>query len=200
MSIKKHFIIDWETGGDSLNGKILNVAWTHFDTDQVENIDDIVERTSFLRLNYKHTSQDGYVFNKDTMEWWSTLPKELQAETFNNPEQGVDVLTVLNRLADDIQAHYSAKNCMWSRGTDFDLTILRRLLKDNGMDDLYPFWMNRDVRTFCDTLNIVEGLENPWRGKIVSLKQEYVAHDPRYDIAKDIQQIQIVFNTLSGNI
>ena len=195
-----HIILDFETAGQPHDGKILNVAYTHFDMYEVEDIADIRNRVEFHKLNFTASDQEYRGYDKETMDWWKQTAPDLIKQTFGNPESGITLTKFLEKFANYLQMYYNDSCCIWSRGNAFDITILdveyRRLFGKLP----YPFWQVRDTRSFLDPMNIISGKVNKrlFSGNINGLKQEYIAHDPIDDIAKDIQQIQLAYNTYKG--
>ena len=138
-----HVLIDFETGGRAYNGKILNMAYTAFDMNEVEDIEEIKSRVQFNKLNFNAPDQDHRVFDKDTLQWWKETAPDLIAETFGKPEEGITLKEGLLLFADFLGEYYDSNSCIWARGTSFDITIL-----DIEYDRLfgkapYPFWMTQ---------------------------------------------------------
>jgi hypothetical protein len=190
----KHIFVDFETSGNQIQGKILNVAFTWFSLDSIESIEDIVSRCKFFKFNFNLEEQAKYIHDKETLNWWKKLPKEVFMEAFANPENGIDFNTFVDEFDDYVSSHMKNGH-IWSRGA-FDINLLERIYTDIGRKSLVGFWRQRDARSFIDAANILLGLDDPFIGKVKDFKQSYVAHDPKHDIAKDIQQLQLVYTTL----
>lgn len=196
-----HINIDFETMGKSLDGKVAYVAFTAFDIETQESIDELRDTIKVYKLNWKHPEQANWKIDKGVMEFWTKQPKSLQEEMLGNPETGLSVTEFAHVFVDFLRSSgFSGKrDIVWSRGTSFDLTILDRLLDVAGISDAYPFWRTRDTRTFLDSTNILMNNtknDNHFIGNIKDLNLKYVAHDARDDVAKDIVQLQLTYKFL----
>lgn len=190
-----NFMIDFETlGSDQTSCKVLSVAYTHFVLDtknpKVEDINKILDRTKtyYFDINL----QPNYTTDKNTMSWWKKQDPNVVKAAFS----GTGSLNSVEKFCEEFST-YVAETCndhkdyevfIWSRGTNFDITILERLFKDSGEPYPFPFWKSRDSRTFIGSYNLL--VNDNFNPSLINNKVN--AHDPRYDVAFEIIQLQEV--------
>ena len=195
-----NIIIDFETGGYHLTGKVINVAFTHFDfTGEVESFNDIIERTQYYKFNYKAIDQKHFKFDETVIQWWLEQDKNLFKETFKNPEEGITLTEFKDIFTKYIATHFDNDCNLWCRGTSFDMTILDRIYGEGNFP--VAFWRVRDIRSFIDAVNVMTNIPNNngfyFSGSLNGFKDEYIAHDPIQDIAKDVRQLQMAYKLLT---
>ena len=194
-----HILIDFETLGSALNGKVTYVSWCHFDIKQQETIDEILPRVKDFKFNW--LEQEQYELDDGVIEFWKKQPMDIRQEMLGNPEDGRSIKEFLNEFSDTFfSTGFSAKtDVLWSRGNTFDITILDRLYSDEGIDTPYPFWRVRDARTFIDAVNVLLGRVNkdgtPFMGKL-GTEAKVSNHSASFDVAKDISQLQETYSIL----
>jgi hypothetical protein len=120
-----------------------------------------------------------------------------------NPEEGLSITEFCHIFVDFLRSSgfKAREDIIWSRGTNFDLTILDRAMEVAGIADPYPFWRARDTRTFLDAMNVALDYKknnSHFIGNIHNLNLKYTAHDARDDVAKDIVQLQLTYRLLKG--
>ena len=196
-----HILIDFETLGSALNGKVTYVSWCHFSIDERESIDEILPRVNDFKFNW--LEQDQYELDSGVIEFWKKQPIEIRNEMLGKPETGGTIKEFLNEFSDTFfSTGFSAKtDVLWSRGNTFDITILDRLFKDEDIEAPYPFWRVRDARTFLDAVNVMTDIKNRdgthFMGKLGE-GAKVSNHSASFDVAKDISQLQDAYSILRG--
>lgn len=188
----KGFIFDYETlSSCALDAPVLSLATLVYDDERfAENpytYLELVENCQFHKYDINHQVKNlGRVIQTDTLMWWE--------------KQGEDARKVLKPQPDDIivtsevmKQHFAdAKDCdvIFTRGNTFDPIIVQTLCKFFGQPEPYDWWKIRDTRSYLDGMLAGSGISNKFVPD--ELKDLFVAHDPRHDIAMDIYRIQHV--------
>jgi hypothetical protein len=80
----------------------------------------------------------------DTLMWWMDQSAEARAKAFSRQREGVTA--ALRRLADFVPDGAN----VWANGPSFDLVILESLYFDARLEQPWPFWRHRCVRTIVE--------------------------------------------------
>ena len=195
-----NILIDFETLGTNVSGKVAFCSYCAFDIDVPNSIDHYKSLVRSFKFNWY--DQPDYIFNEDVVKFWKKQPIEIRQKMLGDPETGGSILEFCNSFEDYLfETKFTAnKDIIWARGISFDLAVLDRLYESIGRNPPYFFWKIRDVRTFIDAANVINGDVNkegtPWLGKIPG--NDNSNHDSDYDVIKDIVQIQSVYKTLKS--
>ena len=144
MDNVNHVMIDIETAGKSENAIVLTIAAV--DIFNPEN-------HIYLKLNsYEQHEQFKRSMDVDTMFWWFSQSKEIIDENwFGLQGQVSDLYHWLGRFGFDVR--------VWANGVDFDLPIVKSLLKDYGIPVYWQYYNQRCMRflkdhpKFCSMFN-----------------------------------------------
>jgi hypothetical protein len=68
-----HIKIDFETLGKALDGKVSYVAFTSFEIDNEQTMEEIKKNIIVHKLNWKHEEQSNWKIDKGVMEFWAKL-------------------------------------------------------------------------------------------------------------------------------
>lgn len=91
----------------------------------------------------------------------------------------------------------------WSRSNTFDPILLHRIFGDYSsrqkLDELLPFWLVRDVRTYIDTQFNFSKVKNgfcPYDDE-AEWDRVFVKHNSVHDVAADILRMQRIERTIN---
>jgi hypothetical protein len=199
-----HVLIDFETLGTALTGKIAYAAFGLFDLTTLQSPDEITKKVHSAKLDWSHPQQEHYLADDATLQFWKKQPIEIRQTMLMDPETGKSVSEFLDQFEDALfsDGFSAATDAVWARGTDFDITILYRLYKDLNRVAPFQFHRVRDVRTFLDAVNVMDDVKTRdsfFTGKIAHLNEAKSNHDAVYDVANDIHNLQLAYQALRGS-
>ena len=108
---------------------------------------------------------DGFDFQPATVKWWSEKPQEVKDEVLSGDCYPLsEVIEAFIQWINDIKMLTKADvACLWAQGSDFDISVLRTILRTYGMERQFPVHFHdfRDARTFIAEIGShYMGLEN----------------------------------------
>lgn len=190
-------IYDYETLHADINkAPIISIALCEFDLkrmlEEPYDYDDLVESADFYKfdvadqvLNY------GRIVSKETVEWWSSQGDDAKKSIApTNDDLKLPVLY-------DIMSQYMDRkyDSIFTRGNTFDPMITKSIIEVAlGRVDPTPWWKVRDTRSYIDALTFNTSINNKFLP--LDIKDKFIAHDPRHDIAADIIRIQFLLRTI----
>lgn len=141
MSENLHYMIDFETLATTPDAKVLTLGVAAFNSEEVV-------ASYHWNFNHQGPDQEGRRVTKSTLDWWDMQKTEnpkawLAAWEPTTSNSLAAVMGFLLQISPSKGMH-----AIWSRGTDFDIPILRDILEDVGLEAPFPFWAVADVRTF----------------------------------------------------
>ena len=128
-----NLIVDIETTGVTPGCVVLSVA--------------VLPATNLIKplhIYIQHEIQRSYALcdDKETMEFWNTVPKEVQELAFSGQVHPIDAVNkIIQYVALFDNCHY------WSKGKDFDFPILRKFLNTFGCKE--P-WTRHNIHCLRD--------------------------------------------------
>jgi hypothetical protein len=142
----------------------------------------------------------GYTFSKRDINWWMEQGAEARKQIKPSPDD-VSVGKFVTNLKNYVQGTRIKR--WWSRSNTFDPIFLHRNFQDflsrEQLDEILPFWLVRDIRTYIDTRfdfnpNMKNGFcpiddENLWN-------QYFVPHNSIHDVAADVLRLQRIERTI----
>lgn len=104
------------------------------------------------KVDIRSCVADGFDFSPSTVKWWAEKPEEVKAEVLSGecyPLQEVfsNFIEWLNEVKTATQ---SDMLCLWAQGSDFDISVLRTILRTYNLEERFPvpYHNYRDARTF----------------------------------------------------
>ena len=197
----KDVTLDLETCALCPTAAVMSIGAVAWDRNQVDtpfyeagnmqNADYLYLRHIDLRSQFVN----GFTFDQDTANWWSSRSKEAKAAVTSQDCQPCD--SVENVVVDFFQWITEIANgdeiCLWSQGADFDIAILRNICQTFHIDLPVSYKNFRDHRTFFleGATIILDAAQQPYdANRAYSLVEPYegegVAHDPIYDCKRSI--------------
>lgn len=187
------FIFDFETLSVSRhNCVVVNLATLEFDPSRFKSdqytFSELVDSCLLYKFDIKEQREVyGRVVDKDTLDWWKKLPKDVSGQLLPSPD---------DMSISDIPLHISDRDYgnIWSRGNTFDPIILDYLMDDIDSRHLFPFWKVKDTRSFLDGLLYGSDYKNSFMPEDLDI--EFKHHDPCHDIALDVMRMQTIIKHL----
>ena len=197
-----HIMIDFESIGKAINGKMAFVGFTKFNPYELNSHEELMDQVMEVKLNWAHEDQADFKYDKGILDFWTNQPLEIRKRMLDEPETGVCIIEFCNIFEDYLHScgFNGARDIVWARGTNFDITILERFYSTAERELPFPWWRARDVRTFIDAANVVTNQTNKqgsnFIGKMVHINDQVSNHDAKFDIANDIVNVQRVMKIL----
>jgi hypothetical protein len=188
-------IIDFETlgnGSETDSFIVVDISYLFFDITQSEKFDDLVERAVRCKFLLDEQREIGWKAEKDTMEWWKTQSKEALAE-LKSTDGAMTLSDFTSKFKSDVSKHKVKR--AWSRGTDFDFPILKRIFRevDDNINKVFKYSSVRDIRTYMDVMGNFE-LKDLGAIPPTAEGVNFIKHDSRHDVAMDVMRLQYFMN------
>jgi exodeoxyribonuclease VIII len=138
----KHVMIDVETLGTGEAAVVASVAAVAF------NASSVLEDGGFYStLNWQEQLDSGGTVTEGTIRFWLKQPDAARNALTNGV--GAHVTEALSALrAWFVKSGMSGKDfCVWAKGPQFDLALVRSLCRRFGVECPWTYWQERDVRT-----------------------------------------------------
>ncbi|VXC45226.1 3'-5' exonuclease [Sphingobacterium multivorum] len=133
------------------------------------------------KCNVSMQVRDGHTIGMETLKWWI----EQDAGVLSNSLSGGEwVRRSVENLNDFISEKCVDEVRLWSNSPSFDLVILKNALNNPWP---FPFWRERDVRTFVAI-----------RSEIAKEFARKATHDPVDDCLRQIDMVCAVYWDLNG--
>ena len=194
----KCFIYDYETLGTTVeNAAMISIGYQHFDTKKFLEGDGydyhkLVESAGFMKFDIKdQVTRLGRKVEAKTVKWWGEQSQEARDSIAPKSDD-----VPLENLYEEFKTQAMTKpDWVFTRGNTFDPMFTYFSFKAMGKEDPFYFWTIRDVRSYIDGLLV--GNEHIGNSFVVpGLKEVFVAHDPRHDVAMDIMRMQSLHREL----
>ncbi len=147
-------MIDFETLSLASNAAVLQLAAVAFNR-STASADALFPQDLppfEAKVDIRSCVADGFDFHPDSIKWWSEKPDAVKAEVLGGDcypltEVMSNFIDWLNEVQTTSQAEIT---CLWAQGADFDISILRTILRRYGMEKKFPISYRdfRDARTF----------------------------------------------------
>lgn len=192
------FVIDYETlGQDPDQSPVLSVSVTPFTFDHTKkkSIKEIVDNEPQFFAKFKIDDQvknHGRIIDKGTVDWWGSQSEDAKKKSLYPKDTDVNVSDAHLQLDEFVRKHCVPKPIMFCRGQSFDFPFFAFIIRDYKLGNLkwFKFWNQRDSRSY-----IAGALTDPYQTNCPLPKgtlDEFVYHDPIWDNAKEIMQLQYV--------
>lgn len=129
-------MIDLETLGTKPNSVILSIGAVAFDKTGFKD-------EFYCNIDLNDSIRHGFDIDADTLYWWLSQDKEAGA-VLNKDK--VHVGGAMVQLRDFVSKNQPSE--VWANSPSFDLVMIKNALQKTNMECPYPFWIERDFRTF----------------------------------------------------
>lgn len=162
--------------------------------------DNIDPETCFsAHVDLRSMFLNGFTFDQDTANWWrkqnNDAKQSLLSSDADVPCSPInEILDNFFEWIEDMKRKFGATEvCLWSQGSDFDISILRNIAYVYHKDIPVKYSNFRDHRTFfleCSRIvmqtNNEEYSEKNAYKRISQLEGKELSHDPLYDCKRSI--------------
>jgi len=202
MKVSKDSVIfDFETLSlDRAQCVISCVAGIRFNEDRYLSDDpysftELVEAADFMKFSAEYqVTHYGRKIDLQTIGWWKEKPKSVQNMIIEPKEDDVTFEKIID-FFQNLFRHPDTLSRVYSRGNTFDPIILDGIISQLKVKNFYPHWVVRDTRSMIDGMSFGSNMRNDF--VVPGLESQYIAHDPRHDIAMDIMRMQYIVRLLN---
>lgn len=145
---------DLESLSLASNAAVLQIAAVAFDRYAIDGEELFPKSLPDFeaKVDIRSCVMDGFDFSPATVKWWSEKPQEVKNEVLSGDCYPLpDVVGSFCEWLTDIQTLTKADIVLlWAQGSDFDISVLRTILRTYGMEKKFPIPYHnfRDARTF----------------------------------------------------
>lgn len=200
----KTFVCDTETLGGAPHGVIVSAAFIVFDLEKDYTFKELVKNALYIKFDVQEQKAAGRQIHKATLDWWKKQSKAAQVKLLPSKDD-VSMAQGIANIHSYMNANgiYNGKDMFgFCRGMSFDFPLLVDLHEINNLQHMWllDFWRQRDTRTYIgaalgnlsiDKVPLPASVFNP---------DDFVAHDPVCDIAKDILMMQYAQKYATGEV
>lgn len=194
-------IYDFETlSTDRIKGIVTCIAGIRFSEDRYLSDNpytfaELAESAQFMKFDVLSQAEHyGRQMSKSTIDWWRQQPKKVQEQLVEPSDSDVP-LTEIKTFFDQLIGNHETVSKVYSRGNTFDPILVSYIFSDIGAEQPYPFWKDRDTRSMIEGLSYGADLKNSFM--VPGLENQFIAHDPRHDIAMDVMRMQYILRLLN---
>lgn len=201
----QHFILDYETiGQDVFTAPVVNCAyfifdWSRFTSDEPYTFNELIKHVRVDKFDIKsQMNRDGCSFKKSDLEFWNQNPEAKKQITPSDED------ITLDKFVKNVYDYVYGKKIVrwWSRSNTFDPLLLHRNFRDywtrHALDEVLPFWLARDIRTFIDTSFDFKMKYNNFCpiDNVDLWNQYFIPHNSVHDVAADVLRLQRIVRTI----
>jgi 3' exoribonuclease, RNase T-like len=137
-----NLMIDLETLSQEVDAVIVTIAAVKFSFDHQET------ESFIVNIDPRDSKSLGMRLSNDTLEWWRKQKPEAMKAWMNSPysveEAGTQFLDFIG-LCKDVN--------IWAQGIDFDMPIIKNMLKAVDKKVPWGYWTQCDCRTLFTIAN-----------------------------------------------
>lgn len=130
-------MIDLETLGTKPNSAILSIGAVAFDSDGIHD-------EFYVNVNIASSTLHKFDMDSDTIYWWLEQDSKAGQVLSKDKKTAEVALSMLHEFV----AKGVGFNEVWANSPSFDLVMLKNYQSKLGFTELWPFWIERDFRTF----------------------------------------------------
>ena len=133
-----HAMIDLETLSTNPEAVILTVGGVKFDPHSFTE----PSQGMYFRVDVDSQTAMGREVMQETLDWWSTQPKEISEEALGEKDRipTEEMIKRINKWSVGVDV-------FWCQGPLFDYAILQNIYKQLGHPVPWQYWQIRDSRT-----------------------------------------------------
>jgi predicted Ser/Thr protein kinase len=156
--------------------------------------EELVDSSLYVKFDVLEQKRDyGRVVDQSTLDWWKQQSKEARAALMPS-ENDISIVDLYGTIVSYHNATSIKKQ--FTRGNTFDPMILQYLLEQTGKSMPWHWGTVRDTRSMIDGMSFGMKLDNKYIPN--ELKDKFIGHDPRHDIAMDVMRMQYLAQAILG--
>ena len=196
---KECIIYDFETLSQKPTGVVVCTAALRFNenrylSDNPYVYQELVDSSEFIKFSIREqVEMYGRGIQRSVIEWWKNQPKDAQQllEPSDVDRPLADIIPFFENLIGDS----SQIDKVYTRGNNFDPIFMDSILENLNSKSLYGWWLIRDTRSMIEGLSFGANIHNKFM--VPGLDDQFIAHDPRHDIAMDVMRMQHIVRLLN---
>lgn len=187
-------IYDFETlSQDTRNGVVLSFAILQYTEkrffDTPYTFEELVATSHFIKFDVQEqVKKYGRKIDKGTLDWWSQQGDEAKKQLVPSSEDK-SIAELYDFIDERITDRKNIRKT-FTRGNTFDAMFLEYLMRDTGKSDPFHWSTIRDTRSMIEGMTFGLDISNSFVPN--ELKNNFVKHDPRFDVAMDVMRMQIL--------
>lgn len=193
-------IYDFETLSQKpSNGVVVSLAMINYSMQRFISMpyeyDELLEKAQFIKFNVADQVKSyNRKIEKATLKWWDDQTEEAKAQLKPSPNDR-SIADLYNFIVQNTHIHNLKR--VYTRRNTFDPIFMSSIMEATGNPEPYDWWLVRDTISFIDGLTIGS---DDIRDNFIpdSLKDKFVAHDPRHDVAMDIMRMQTLIQAVTA--
>ena len=186
-------IYDFETlSQDQHKGVVVSFALLPFSENRyIDNpytYEELLDNCKYIKFNIAEQVETyGRSVSKSTLQWWNEQGAEAKKELKPSAED-----KSITQLYDFLTSNIDLKNHKkaFTRGNTFDPIFLDSILKESGKVNPMHWGSIRDTRSMIEGMSFGMTLDNGFMPG--DLKDKFIKHNPRHDIAMDVMRMQLL--------
>jgi hypothetical protein len=193
-------IYDFETLSQKpSNGVVVSLAMINYSMQRFISMpyeyDELLEKAQFIKFNVADQVKSyNRKIEKATLKWWDDQTEEAKAQLKPSPNDR-SIADLYNFIVQNTHIHNLKR--VYTRRNTFDPIFMSSIMETTGNPEPYDWWLVRDTISFIDGLTIGS---DDIRDNFIpdGLKDKFVAHDPRHDVAMDIMRMQTLIQAVTA--
>jgi hypothetical protein len=193
--MKNFLVLDFESLGTSPNSVVTSFGAYYVDVEQeIPSFDEIIQTGLYLKFDIQEQINDGRKVEKATIDWWEKQNDEAKKE-LEPSEDDVSYKRIFEALRNYLEG--KSDYFVFARSPNFDFSLLDNIRKDLNLNRIWPFFNERDIRTFLDTMFMVLPFEEQWNKfnlpkELWPSNKTITTHHALYDVATDVKRMELV--------
>lgn len=186
-------IYDFETlSQDQRRGVVTSFAMLNFSekryTENPYTFEELLDSCKYIKFDVQEQVADfKRVMSKETIQWWDEQGEEAKKQ-IKPSKNDVSITTFYDWIVSNVDCKNIKKS--FTRGNTFDPMFLQYLMLQTGNRDPFHWRTVRDTRSTIEGMSFGMDLDNSFMPS--ELKDKFVKHDPRHDIAMDVMRMQML--------
>jgi hypothetical protein len=188
----KCVVYDFETlGTDTFTSPVISLAVLKYDEARFQfapyQFEELVEASTYIKFDVEEQVRKyGRKIQQDTLDWWAR--QNAEARAMIKPS---DMDVSIDKLYDILYNDLKIQECkyQYARGNTFDAGFLKSILRACGKDCPLNLKNSRDTRSLIAGMSWGVDIKNHFTPEGLD-RVNFVAHDPRCDVAMDVMRIQ----------
>lgn len=186
-------IYDFETlSQDQQKGVVVSFALLSFSENRyIDNpytYEELLDNCKYIKFDIAEQVETfGRTISKSTLQWWNEQGAEAKKE-LKPSEEDKSITKLYHFLTNNVDLKNHKKS--FTRGNTFDPIFLDSILKESGNVNPMHWGSIRDTRSMIEGMSFGMTLDNGFMPG--DLKDKFIKHNPRHDIAMDVMRMQLL--------
>lgn len=186
-------IYDFETlSQDQRRGVVTSFAMLSFSEKRYVSdpytYEELLDACKYIKFDVQEQVTDfKRTMSKSTIDWWNEQGEEAKKQ-IKPSKDDVSITAFYDWITSNVDCKSIKKS--YTRGNTFDPMFLQYMMAQLGNPDPFHWKTVRDTRSTIEGMSFGMELDNWFMPG--DLKDKFVKHDPRHDIAMDVMRMQLL--------